>query len=135
MNTQKYDEKEYSPHFNKAVLQAEKTLQDTGKSKKLIQDAYAKAKSSMGNSYVREAWDKLSALFRLVKAYLNGEYTKVPWESLVLAVGAIIYFLSPLDLIPDFIPVIGFSDDLAIIIMVYMSLQPILADFLASEKA
>ena len=37
-----------------------------------------------------------------------------PWVSLE-GVGAITYFISPLDVIPDALPVVGFSDDLGVV--------------------
>jgi len=39
----------------------------------------------------------------------------VPWYAKVLAVAVAAYALSPIDLIPDFIPVIGYLDDLVIL--------------------
>ena len=61
--------------------------------------------------------DDLQTIFRLVRAWLKGEYRDVSKKSLVVLVGALIYFLMPFDAIPDFIPVIGLTDDVAIIAM------------------
>ncbi len=40
---------------------------------------------------------------------------ETPLSAKVLLIMAIVYFLSPIDLIPDFIPVIGYLDDLIIV--------------------
>ena len=40
---------------------------------------------------------------------------RVPWHAKVLAVGVVAYAFSPIDLIPDFIPVLGLIDDLILI--------------------
>ncbi len=40
---------------------------------------------------------------------------ETPLKAKILLVLAIVYFLSPIDLIPDFIPVIGYLDDLVIV--------------------
>ena len=61
--------------------------------------------------------DDLQTIFRLVRAWLKGEYRDVSKKSLVVLVGALIYFLMPFDAIPDFIPVIGLTDDVAVIAM------------------
>ena len=45
----------------------------------------------------------------------------MPWETIALAIGAIAYFVSPVDLIPDFIPVAGYIDDAAVIAFVIAS--------------
>ncbi|MDF1753860.1 MAG: YkvA family protein [Verrucomicrobiales bacterium] len=76
----------------------------------LVSDASKKAEGAMPRSFddIREA---LGALFRMVKAYSTGEYREVPWKSIALIVGSLIYFISPIDLIPDFIPIIGLADD------------------------
>jgi uncharacterized membrane protein YkvA (DUF1232 family) len=63
----------------------------------------------------------LATLLRLVRAYFSKEYREMPWETIALAIGAIAYFVSPVDLIPDFIPVAGYVDDAAVIALVIAS--------------
>ena len=54
-------------------------------------------------------------LFALVKDYFTGKYRSVPWWT-VAAIGvALLYVLNPIDLIPDFIPFVGYVDDAAVI--------------------
>lgn len=47
--------------------------------------------------------------------YLACRDPRVPWYAKLIAGGVVAYLFSPIDLIPDFIPVIGFLDDLIII--------------------
>jgi uncharacterized membrane protein YkvA (DUF1232 family) len=47
--------------------------------------------------------------------YLASRDPRVPWYTKALAVGVAAYALSPIDLIPDFIPVLGYLDDLLIV--------------------
>jgi uncharacterized membrane protein YkvA (DUF1232 family) len=47
--------------------------------------------------------------------YLASRDPRVPWYAKMLAVAVAAYALSPIDLIPDFIPVIGYLDDLIIL--------------------
>ena len=45
----------------------------------------------------------------------TGKYKKVPVGTIAAIVGTLLYVLSPIDLIPDFIPVIGYLDDAAML--------------------
>ncbi len=59
--------------------------------------------------------------------YLAARDPRVPWYARVLAIAVAGYALSPIDLIPDFIPVIGYADDLIIVplgIWLVVSLMP-----------
>jgi uncharacterized membrane protein YkvA (DUF1232 family) len=47
--------------------------------------------------------------------YLAARDPRVPWHAKALAIGVAAYALSPIDLIPDFIPVLGYLDDLLIV--------------------
>jgi uncharacterized membrane protein YkvA (DUF1232 family) len=80
-----------------------------------------------------EVWSNLNALFRLLQAYIHRDYTRIPWGSIVLVVVAIIYFVSPFDLIPDWIPVVGFIDDAAVIAFVLKQINTDLNQFLQWE--
>ncbi|MCH9808992.1 MAG: DUF1232 domain-containing protein [Alphaproteobacteria bacterium] len=51
----------------------------------------------------------------LVALYLASRDPRTPWAAKVVAVLVVAYALSPIDLIPDFIPVIGYLDDLLIV--------------------
>ena len=59
--------------------------------------------------------------------YLASRDRRVPWYAKVLAIAIAAYALSPVDLIPDFIPVLGYLDDLIILplgILLVVSLIP-----------
>ena len=59
--------------------------------------------------------------------YLASRDGRVPWYAKVLAIAIAAYALSPVDLIPDFIPVLGYLDDLIILplgILLVVSLIP-----------
>lgn len=47
--------------------------------------------------------------------YLAYRDPRVPWYARLFAAGVVAYAFSPLDLIPDFIPVLGFLDDLILV--------------------
>ena len=51
----------------------------------------------------------------IVALYLTYKHPRTPWYTKVLAAPIIGYALSPIDLIPDFIPVVGYLDDLIIV--------------------
>ncbi len=59
--------------------------------------------------------EDLKLLFSLAKDYMNGTYRAIPWWSVAAIVAALFYVLDPIDLIPDFIPVIGYIDDAAVV--------------------
>jgi uncharacterized membrane protein YkvA (DUF1232 family) len=58
---------------------------------------------------------KIKLLFSMVKDYVNGSYREVPWVTIAAVVGSLIYIFSPIDLIPDFIPILGLTDDAAVL--------------------
>lgn len=79
--------------------------------------------------------EKFFVLGRLAKAYALGHYRAVPWKAMLMLLAAVIYFINPLDLIPDLIPLAGLTDDLAILIWVYDALQTEIDKFLAWEAS
>jgi uncharacterized membrane protein YkvA (DUF1232 family) len=61
---------------------------------------------------------------------------RVPWYAKVAAACVVAYALSPIDLIPDFIPVLGYLDDLVLVPFgVWLVVQLIPADVLAECRA
>lgn len=72
----------------------------------------------------------------MLAVYLAARDPRVPWWVKALALAVAAYALSPIDLIPDFIPVIGYLDDLILVplgIVLVVSLIP--ADLMAEFRA
>jgi uncharacterized membrane protein YkvA (DUF1232 family) len=67
--------------------------------------------------------DDLRLLQALCLAYWRGEYRAISPKAMVSVVAGLMYFLSPLDLIPDWIPVVGMLDDIVVLAWVMKSLE------------
>lgn len=59
--------------------------------------------------------NQVKLLYELIRSYIDGSYREIPWISIATAVAAIIYFMSPIDLIPDVIPGVGYIDDIFVV--------------------
>ncbi len=79
--------------------------------------------------------EKFSVFGRLMKAYATGRYRQVPWKTLLLVVAAVLYFVNPVDLVPDLLPVLGLTDDFSILLWVYHSASAEIDRFLEWEKS
>ena len=79
-------------------------------------------------------FDSITAVFRLLKAYASGEYRSISLESLVLIVASIIYFVMPLDVLPDFIFTLGLADDASLLAWTFQSVADDIDRFLDWEK-
>ena len=64
---------------------------------------------------VGKKFTMIPVMISLVKNYAQGKYTTVPYGTILAVLSALIYFLSPIDIIPDFIPLAGFLDDMAVV--------------------
>ncbi|MCP9446990.1 MAG: YkvA family protein [Nitrospira sp.] len=79
-------------------------------------------------------WYDLPLLIRLFKAWESGSYPGLSARTLMVVAGALLYLLSPVDLVPDFIPGLGVIDDLAVLALVLQSLAQDLAAFRTWEQ-
>lgn len=79
--------------------------------------------------------ERIRTMLRMLRAYISGEYRQIPWKSLLMIIGSLIYFMMPLDLIPDFIPVTGFADDISIIFLVFNAINEDIEAFLEYEES
>jgi uncharacterized membrane protein YkvA (DUF1232 family) len=62
---------------------------------------------------------KLRLLWMVLRDYANGTYRKVPWKALAALAAAVVYVISPLDLIPDVLVPLGFTDDVVAIALTW----------------
>ena len=69
--------------------------------------------------FLAQYWEDIKTSFSLIRDWFNGSYDKVPARMVVSLVGALIYFVSPLDIIPDWVPMAGLVDDAAILAFVF----------------
>ena len=76
----------------------------------------------------------VQTLLRLLRAYGEGRYRAVSGKNLALAGLGLLYLVSPLDVLPDFLPG-GFADDAAVIGFVVRKIRTELAAFEAWERA
>lgn len=119
-----------SKPFAMAMSVAETYAYSKSKIFALLKHAFEKLKDESNRHNVqREFKHKLQIFMRLVKAYYNGTYRKIPTNAVLKVVGGLLYFVWVIDFIPDFIPILGFADDLAVIVWVYNGIKDELEDF------
>lgn len=122
-----------SKYFKEALQKGEDIIQkDQLGLLNLIKRALLKVTETAANSNltVVKLLNHYVVLFsQLIKAYIQGSYRKLPAIALAKIAAVLIYFISPFDFIPDVLPIIGFTDDLALVLWVGKSIKNELDEF------
>ena len=99
--------------FKRFTEAAQQLITNKSETLSKIEEGIAKAGEHKGN--LTTVWNKMQLLFALAKDYANGNYKDISNTSIVAVIGSLLYFISPLDVVPDFILGLGFLDDAFII--------------------
>ncbi len=119
--------------FKKAQQKAFSYLQDRNKLLQLLQQVGRQINNLSGKGSSPGIADSLRTLVRMVNAYRLGTYRTVPWQTIGKIVAILVYFVLPIDFIPDVLPVLGFTDDFALILWALRSFADDIDAFRAWE--
>jgi uncharacterized membrane protein YkvA (DUF1232 family) len=119
-------------NFDSRQGTAEGIASDRSRTDRLLEATREKSEKHAG--VLRSLWTDFWTLWRFVRAWRDGAYQKMPWKSIVVAIAGLFYFLDPIDIIPDFIPVIGYLDDGVVLAFVARTIHADLENFREWEK-
>jgi uncharacterized membrane protein YkvA (DUF1232 family) len=123
--------------FGKAKLlyleKANDIAGEDGKLQKLLKNVGERLNAVSHHPKVQTALEPIMIFKRMIQAHRSGKF-KVSSKTLGLIVLGLVYFITPIDIIPDFLPILGFTDDLSVILAVFNSVKHEVEDFLDWEK-
>lgn len=107
--------------FNRFINLAEAYIKDPQRRSSMLSAVrdYAKDKKHL----IQHFKDDLQTLIALLRDWSKGKYSNVPPRTILFVVAALLYFLSPIDTIPDFLGAIGFTDDAAVVLFVLSAIK------------
>ena len=96
-----------------------------------VLDSRSKIEKKLRNTRMLDKYAQLGKLMiGMLNDYRKGTYKNVPWFTIGAMAFTLLYILNPLDLIPDFIPVLGYIDDLSVLTLTLNLVQTDLHHYL-----
>ncbi|ADQ17285.1 YkvA family protein [Leadbetterella byssophila] len=124
--------------FKNSFLKASRLSKNSKGIILLLGTVISKMQSDGKGSAFQKIKAKVKSLGLLLRHYANGSYRNVETKHIIFILAGMIYFLSPVDLIPDILPLVGFADDIALFSFIYNSLSKEVEKFemwLLNQKA
>lgn len=126
-----FTDEQLSEQISKYSGQAEKLLEDEDRIEQFLQRLELKLqripKVGKDLSYV-------PTLVSLVRSYAKKDYPGIPLESVIVIVSALLYVLSPFDLFPDPLPVVGLLDDGAVLLYALKFVKDDVAKYISWQE-
>lgn len=91
--------------------------------KEKMQNLLNRFKEFFNNSSLEEIKDNMKEAFNYVSDVFSGRYRDYSMTALITLVAGMVYVVSPIDIIPDFIPVVGFTDGITVFLFVLKSVN------------
>ena len=126
-----FTEQQAEEQLKNNYTKAEEMLKDADKIERFLQRLEKKLK------VIPLAGKKLSEvpiMASLVVNYVKKEYQDVPIGTIIAVLSALIYFVSPIDLVPDSIPAIGYFDDAAVVAACWKLVESDIDEYLKWRK-
>jgi len=68
-------------------------------------------------------FNQIRLTIEMLKDYRAKSYSDIPWRTISLITVALLYFWNPFDVIPDLLPVFGFTDDAIAFASIFKAIQ------------
>jgi len=114
---------EYDKQTETAVRMAVEIVKDEKKLHVVWDKVYGVCESLTKIPVIGEVFEDIVVMADMIQAYLSKEYTQIPVATIMSFLAALIYLISPLDIVPDYTPIIGYVDDGRIIKFTLQALQ------------
>ena len=111
---------DYSEILNRMTGEAKDFINNPSRLDQLLTDLEAKLRELPA---IGETVSGLPVVIAMVKSWIKKEYDISP-KVLATIIGAILYLVKKKDLIPDYIPVVGIADDVAVLTLALKFVQP-----------
>jgi len=105
-------EEDYDEAFANKCGKAEKMLENPDKVEKFLKRLEKKLQKL---PVLNDALVYIPKMGLMLNSYIKKQYTEIPIGSIIAILGALLYFVAPIDLIPDIFPGVGYLDDAAMV--------------------
>ena len=112
--------------LDKGIAEAQEIIKNPSKVDEILLQLEEKLRTVPA---IGETLADLPLMIAMVKAWVKKEYTEVSPKVIACLVGAFLYLIKKKDLIPDYIPVVGIADDLAVLGLALKLSEPELKAF------
>lgn len=110
--TKKISEEEAKVELEKRYNKAEEILEDEDKLGRFLKRLESKLnKVPIGGNIL----SMVPVMISMLRSYFKKEYKDIPIGTLLALISALLYWLSPVDLVPDAVPILGYADDATVI--------------------
>ncbi|MGO1752037.1 MAG: YkvA family protein [Psychroflexus sp.] len=114
-----YQKNQYQNKKNNENIDEEYFSSESQKISESDVDKATASSDSILDKIKNRNWEPLKedvkTLLRMLLDYKNGHYKDLPWKTVSAIAFSLLYILNPLDLVPDFIPFLGYLDDITIV--------------------
>ena len=108
----KFDQVNPTRELAKSQKMSSKYKDNPEMTENLVREAFERSNKHRG--IFKSIWVDMIDLFKMVSAWARGHY-KAPRKVIIASIAAIVYFVNPFDFVPDFIPGVGYIDDLSVL--------------------
>ena len=108
--------------FGRFKREAEAIVESPQHVQKLVVQAVQKLQTT-GVDRFREMREQLELAIAMVRAWMSGDYEGVSRKTAIILIAALLYFVVPFDVVPDFLFSWGFIDDAAVLAYVFGQLR------------
>ncbi|XOV93865.1 MAG: YkvA family protein [Bacteroidota bacterium] len=125
-----------NPRVRRIFEKSKKFINNNEKVKSLLNSAKEKMQVIKDDTEERNVFiSKLRLVMRMIQSHINGTYSSFSTRSILLLIFSLVYFITPIDLIPDFIPALGFTDDISVLYFVLQSIAGDIENYQEWENA
>ncbi len=114
-----------------------KQVENLAKQEEKVRDLIAQTGKKLGklgdNPTLKKIIEPVSVFIRMIRAHFKGTH-KLSKSTLGLILLGLIYFVSPFDIVPDFLGLLGFADDVTVILAIYTKVKEEVEEFLDWER-